>query len=69
MIQKKCPTLWSRKIPLTYKPNTIIGEFPRANKKKAEESKNQIITRRILNVVNDVVHRFSQEKDDVLRQQ
>ena len=61
------------KIPLRYKHNAIAGDLHRANKIASNFSSK---TRRIkikylqadfpINVINDVFHRFNQQKDEVL---
>ena len=69
----KFPVHWSSKIPLRYKRNAITGDLHRANKLASNFSNE---TRRIkikylqagfpIHVINDVFHRFNQQKDEVL---
>ena len=69
----KFPVHWSSKIPLRYKRNAITGELHRANKIASNFSNE---TKRIkikylqagvpIHVINDVFHRFNQQKDEVL---
>ena len=64
---------WSSKIPLRYKRNAITRELHRANKIGSNFSNE---TKRIkikylqagfpIHVINDVFHRFNQQKDEVL---
>ena len=70
---KKFPVHWSSKIPLRYKRNAITGEVHRANKITSNFS-NKMKRIKIkhlqagfpIHVINDVFHRFNQEKDEVL---
>ena len=69
----KFPVHWSSKIPLRYKRNAIAGDLHRGSK-IASNFINE--TRRIkikylqagfpIHVINDVFHRFNQQKDEVL---
>ena len=70
---KKFPVHWSSKIPLRYKSKAITGELHRANK-IASNFSNKLKRIKIkylqagfpIHVINDVFHRFNQEKDEVL---
>ena len=64
---------WSSKIPLRYKRNAITGELHRANKIASNfnnETKRikikYLLAGFLIHVINDVFHRFIQQKDDVL---
>ena len=69
----KFPVHWSSKIPLRYKRNAITGELHRANK-IASNISNETKSIKInylqavfpIHVINDVFHRFNQQKDEVL---
>ena len=69
----KFPVHWSSKTPLRYKHNTITGDLHRANK-IASNFSNEIRRIKIkylqagfqIHVINDVFHRFNQQKDEVL---
>ena len=64
---------WSSKIPLRYELNAITGELHRANKIASNLSNE---TKRIkikylpagfpIHVINDVFHRFNQQKNEIL---
>ena len=64
---------WRSKIPLRYKCNAITGELHRANK-IASNCSNELKRIKIkylqasspIHIINDVFHRFNQEKDEVL---
>ena len=69
----KFPVHWSNKIRLRYKRNAITGELHRANKIASNFSNE---TKRIkskylqagfpIHAINEVFHRFNQQKDEVL---
>ena len=69
----KFPVHWSSKIPLRYKRNAITGKLHRANK-IASNFSNETKKLKIkylqagfpIHVINDVFHRFNQQKDEVL---
>ena len=73
IITNKFPVHWSSKIPLRYKRNAIAGDLHRGSKIASNFSNE---TRRIkikhllasfpIHVINDVFHRFNQQKDEVL---
>ena len=68
----KFPVHWSSKIPLRYKRNAVTGEVHRANKIASNFSNE---TKKIkikylqagflIHVINDVFHRFNQQKDEI----
>ena len=67
------PVHWSSKIPFRYKRNVITGELHRANKIASDLSNEmKIIKIKYLqaafptHVINDVFHRFNQQKDEIL---
>ena len=70
---KKFPVPWSSKIPLRYKCNAITGKLHRANK-IASNFSNKMKRIKIkyleagfpIHIINDVFHRFNQQKDEVL---
>ena len=72
----KFPVHWSSKIPLRYKRNAITGELHRANK-IASNISNETKSIKIkylqavfpIHVINDVFHRFNQQKDEILTPQ
>ena len=70
---KKFPVHWCSKIPFKYKHKAITGELLWANKIPSNfnnDSKRiklkSLQARFPINVINGIIYRFNQEKDDVL---
>ena len=73
---KKPPVQWSSKILFSYNRNAILGQLHRAIKiasnlgKELKKIKTKYLQTWLpMNVINYVIRRFNQEKDDVAMQQ